>query len=318
MNPKISIITPVYNASEHLKITVDSVLSQSFKDYELILVDDGSVDDSLEICKKYAESDSRIIVIHQKNQGVAAARQSGLVKATGDYIIHLDADDFFFSDALERLYRHAIDTDSDITIGNYVVSYPDNHSKVCSYGYKKLDSDELIDKIFLGEIHGALWNKLIKKEMYKDLCFEPGLDFMEDVLIIVKMSLKHNLNISLLKGSPIYSYNQRQDSYTNSYTVEYLQKGVLLINRIEKLLVQGRRTSSLNPLKKMKINILKLYVFDTNSKTTKLSTTFPDITVKDIWNSSYSLHIKFIICSRLFGLAFPERLYKRFRALVDK
>lgn len=318
MKPKISVITPIYNASEHLKITIDSVLSQSFKDFELILVDDGSVDNSLEICKKYAESDSRIIVIHQENQGVAIARQSGLVKTTGDYIIHLDADDFFFSDALERLYRHAIDTDSDIIIGNYEVSYPDSCSEICSYSYKTLASDQLIDKIFLGKIHGALWNKLIKKEMYKDLCFEPGLDFMEDVLMLVKMSLKYNLNISLLKGSPIYSYNQRQDSYTNSYTVEYLQKGAILINRIEELLVQGKRANSLNLLKKMKINILKLYIFDTNSKTKKLSSTFPDITIKDIWNSSYSLHIKFIICSRLFGLNFPERLYKRFRAITDK
>ena len=98
--PKISIISPVYNAEPYIVKCLDSILAQTFESWELILVDDGSLDRSGNICDEYAAKDSRIVVIHKKNEGVGAARQTGMDNATGEYIIHVDPDDWVESDML--------------------------------------------------------------------------------------------------------------------------------------------------------------------------------------------------------------------------
>lgn len=315
MNPKISIITPIYNAANYLNLAIESVLSQTFKDFELILVDDGSTDNSLDICKYYTLLDSRISYIQQKNQGVAVARQTGIASASGDYIIHLDADDFFLNEALERMYSHALATNSGITIGNYLVSFPNQEPKNCSYEYKILSSEQLINEIFRGQIHGALWNKLIKKELYKNLRFEPGLDFMEDVLILVKISLNYSPDVTFLQGNPIYSYNQRQDSYTNSYTVQYLNKGIKLVNRIEQLLIHYDSYKSLKELNNMKINIVKLYTFYLEEYGYNIDMRLLNIKVYDILTSNYPLHIKILLCSSILKISYPIRFYKKLKSL---
>ena len=94
MNPKLSIIVPVYNVEQYLDKCIKSILNQTFKDFELILVDDGSIDNSGEICDEYAKKDSRVKVIHKKNGGLAAARNTGLIIARGDYVGFVDSDDW--------------------------------------------------------------------------------------------------------------------------------------------------------------------------------------------------------------------------------
>ena len=103
MNPKVSVIIPVYQAQDFLGLCLDSVLAQSFTDYELILVDDGSMDASGIICDEYERKDGRIKVIHQQNVGSSAARNTGLEEAKGDYILFIDADDWVDSNHLERV-----------------------------------------------------------------------------------------------------------------------------------------------------------------------------------------------------------------------
>ena len=107
MNDLISIVVPVYNKEEYLEECIKSVLQQTYKNFQLILVDDGSKDNSLSICNKYAKTDNRIKVIHQENQGVSVARNRGLLASDGRYLLFLDADDFWiYSDGLETLYYH--------------------------------------------------------------------------------------------------------------------------------------------------------------------------------------------------------------------
>lgn len=108
--PKISVIVPVYKAEKYLRKCVDSILNQTFSNFELILVDDGSPDQSGQICDEYAGKDKRINVIHKKNDGVSAARQSGLDASSGDYVIHADPDDWVEPQMLKELYAKAIDT----------------------------------------------------------------------------------------------------------------------------------------------------------------------------------------------------------------
>ena len=112
--PKVSVIIPVYNVENYLRECLDSIVNQTLKDIEIILVDDGSTDSSLSICNEYAQKDNRITVLTQQNKGVGAARNKGLERATGDYLYFLDSDDFIKLETLEKLYSKITETNSAI------------------------------------------------------------------------------------------------------------------------------------------------------------------------------------------------------------
>ena len=113
---KVSVIVPVYNTQDYLNECIDSVLNQSLADFELICIDDGSTDASLEILKDYEKKDNRIQVFSQKNSGLAASRNAGLNVAQGEYVLFLDSDDYLKSDTLEKLYNQAIENNLDLGI----------------------------------------------------------------------------------------------------------------------------------------------------------------------------------------------------------
>lgn len=117
--PKISIILPVYNTENYLDMCLQSVLGQSFDDYELLIVDDGSTDRSSAMLDAYAAKDARIHVFHQENGGVSAARNAAIAEAIGDYLFFLDSDDYMSPDALRLLYAAAVETDADVVAGGY-------------------------------------------------------------------------------------------------------------------------------------------------------------------------------------------------------
>ena len=129
--PYTSIVIPVYNAEKYLGECIDSVLAQSFRDFELILVDDGSKDSSGEICDEYAKKDERIRVIHQLNGGVTSARKAGVEAASAEWIMFVDADDKVTTDGLQRLVEvQKSDSELDIVEGSYQWFYPDGTSKL--------------------------------------------------------------------------------------------------------------------------------------------------------------------------------------------
>lgn len=115
---KVSIVVPVYNVDKYLSDCLDSILRQTLVDFELILIDDGSTDSSFAIMKRYALSDARVRIVSQANKGVSAARNHGLSLAQGDYVLFVDSDDTILPDTLERLWKHAHETDVDIVLGN--------------------------------------------------------------------------------------------------------------------------------------------------------------------------------------------------------
>ena len=117
--PIIRIIIPVYKAEGHLHRCVDSILAQSFTDFELLLVDDGSPDGSGKICDEYAAKDSRVKVLHKQNGGVSSARQTGIENAAGEYTIHADPDDWIEPTMLEELYNKATEEDADMVMCDY-------------------------------------------------------------------------------------------------------------------------------------------------------------------------------------------------------
>lgn len=187
---KISVIIPLYNSSEALYICLDSVISQTLKDIEIICVDDGSTDNSLEILQKYAKMDDRIKVIHQNNINAGAARNNGMQYAQGEYLIFLDSDDVYYSTMLEKLYNKAEETQSDLVITKYDLKNIKTNVLQRNQGFKQV-TKELFNRRDIKNIFDfstfVPWNKLYKKS-FVDKC---NLKFTEtkisnDISFVIK------------------------------------------------------------------------------------------------------------------------------------
>lgn len=120
LGAKVSVIVPVYNQEKYLDECIESIINQSYNNLEIILVDDGSTDNSLEICKKYKKQDKRIKLIHKENGGLSSSRNAGLKEATGDYIMFCDSDDYFLPDTVKLMEAEITKKDADYVIGNYI------------------------------------------------------------------------------------------------------------------------------------------------------------------------------------------------------
>lgn len=171
--PKISIIIPVYNTSEYLRECLDSVINQTLEDIEIILVDDGSTDTSIDICKEYAADDSRIKIIQQKNGGAAAARRKGAITATSPYIGFVDSDDTIETDMYETLLNHMKDCDlvtsagrkdSGIILKDYLPTGIYRSPKEMQY---VIDNMLVIENSFTRGVSGYIWSKLFRTDLVK-------------------------------------------------------------------------------------------------------------------------------------------------------
>ena len=189
-----SIIIPVYNAEQYLRQCIDSILDQKYKDIELILVDDGSTDNSKNICEEYKRNDSRIKVIYQANKGSGSARNAGIEIAKGKYCYFPDSDDIMFENALEKMYEETQNYEADIYVFSYIDTYRNkNKTKLFLKDNLYLDSEEVKkqyqdyiknDKI---SIQGAPWNKLFKTSIIKNNNIEyPDLRRHQDEVFIAR------------------------------------------------------------------------------------------------------------------------------------
>lgn len=180
--PIISIIVPVYNIDKYISKCIDSLLFQSFKDIEIILVDDGSIDLSGKICDEYALKDNRIKVIHKENDGLSSARNTGLALAKGEYIGFVDGDDWVKDDTFEFLYKTLITHDADISVCGHFIVDGDTVESIRNNGdIKILNHVEALSAILLDdEINSFAWDKLYKRELFADLLYPVGRRF-EDI-----------------------------------------------------------------------------------------------------------------------------------------
>ena len=185
MIPKISVIVPVYKAEQYLPRCVDSILSQSFIDFELILVDDGSPDNSGIICDEYASIDNRVKVIHKENGGVSTARNVGIKKATGEWITFIDADDYIEQGFLSI----PVESSADLLIQNYKV-VADSDVIEHEFGVSEITSweiQEFLHENICKEIFSSPWAKFFKNKILKDndICFPKGIKVGEDALFVL-------------------------------------------------------------------------------------------------------------------------------------
>lgn len=186
MKPKISIIVPVYNTCEYLERCLSSLLFQSFSDFELLLINDGSTDGSLEICRRYEKMDRRIRFFNRSNHGVSATRQFGIDHSHGKYCIQIDSDDWIDNNCLEFLYKKAVDTNSDIVYMGLIEEYLDK--SVLARVYKSNDSDDYLSALLNGKCWGTVWNKLILRSLIKkyNISFSNSVCMWEDLSFICK------------------------------------------------------------------------------------------------------------------------------------
>ena len=184
MNPTISIIVPVYNTEQYLNRCIDSILSQSFTNFELLLIDDGSTDKSGDICDEYARKDERIKVFHKKNGGVSSARNMGLDFARGEWITFVDSDDYIDSCFLYRFNNRMKNACFDLYFGNSAIITPDGE-----FQYNKLLKTDIICDLILAidfysinkqaDLHGKVFKKSIL--LLYSIRFKEGIHYAEDV-----------------------------------------------------------------------------------------------------------------------------------------
>lgn len=216
--PKISVIVPVYKVEKYLDRCVESILSQTFTDFELWLVDDGSPDNCPLMCDEWAKKDNRIKVIHKKNGGLSDARNAALDKITGEYVAFVDSDDFITNDALETLYNSLVKNDADISVGN-IMSF-DESGKFNDF-YLPSDCEKILEKedLFQTMSQPCAPSKLYKAVIYKDLRFYVG-KLYEDVFIWHKVLMQ--VKKIVLTGKTDYYYFIRSGSIMHSeYNIRF-------------------------------------------------------------------------------------------------
>ncbi|WP_147329299.1 glycosyltransferase family 2 protein [Fusobacterium mortiferum] len=193
-NVKISVMVPIYNTSKYLKKCLDSIINQSLKEIEIICVNDGSTDNSLEILKEYQQRDKRIIIINKKNGGLTSARNCALRIAKGEYCLNIDSDDWIEGNYFETIYNKADEKKLDILISDIVFEYSSLKKSEIKRDMNLLN-DEIIDgktyieKFFTINFLGYTWNKLIKRELYTkyDIEYNENIFMLEDVEVVGKL-----------------------------------------------------------------------------------------------------------------------------------
>lgn len=220
--PLLSIITPVYNVEAYLDRCVRSILSQSYRDIELILIDDGSTDGSAALCDEWAAKDSRVVVIHQKNAGVSAARNAGLKIAQGDYLTFVDPDDFLAPDtySVNMIYLQAHQEVDMLQYPycNYINANeaPDYHRPASAL---LSGAEEIFRNWWSGSpLEYVIWNKIYKRFLWKDVRFNVG-HISEDTCLVPKFV--NQAKAVYISDQGLYYYQRdRVDSYTYEYSFD--------------------------------------------------------------------------------------------------
>ncbi len=248
---KISIIIPVYNVEKYLRQCLDSLIGQTLKNIEIICVNDGSKDNSLEILREYKNKDSRIVIIDQINQGVSVARNNALKIAKGEYIGFVDSDDWVDADFFEKLYYSAIKNDCDIAVGGIAWNFTSGELDFIDLKFKKSKIfNKTPDKYKITRVAKAayIWNKIYKKELFEKLKleFEPGICY-EDMMF--SHIILHESEKLVTVPNTFYHYRANPLSLVHNDTPE---KKLDFKNEILKTIDYVKKN-------KIKVNIAKYY-----------------------------------------------------------
>lgn len=223
---KYSIVTPVYNAEEYLKDCIESVIAQTYSEWELILIDDGSTDKSPEICDEYAKKDSRIKVVHKENEGPYKTRVLAKNYIEGDYTVGLDSDDTFVTDCLEQIEKARVESEADMIIfwRTDYYEHEDLYKKCDFYyeDYKMYGKEELLETVLRTTDH-ALWNKAVKSSIYKTAKYieeKYKVSLSDDRLQVIPLVC--NVDSAYAVNERLYNYRIRGKSGSHNYKMDHL------------------------------------------------------------------------------------------------
>lgn len=222
MKPIISVVIPLYNAEKYISNCIRSVLNQIFSNFEIIIIDDGSIDKSYMICSEMLKSDPRIKLYHQENLGVSNARYNGVKKAVGEYIFFLDADDTIRDNTLDDLYKRIIDGYDIVQTG-------------CRCDME-FNGTEFVRSLLLHESPFNIWGKLIKKELLTsiDMHINREINIGEDLILNIRLGLIAKKIYSMSNIFYNYENNPNSVTATSTKSVEYEKKFIELMYDILK------------------------------------------------------------------------------------
>lgn len=223
----VSIIVPIYNSNKYIKRCIDSIINQKYKNIEILLIDDGSTDNSLELCNEYKGKDSRVSIISRKNMGVSFTRNEGIEKARGNYILFVDADDFLNYDCISFLMEN--NENYDVISFNYNIFSDNQTSKgindFISNGFK-------YDLNSKNGIKGYVWNKLYKKDIIGKIRFDCSIKICEDLLFNYEICFSTENILYKYFDKPLYNYYLNNESVSNTNFYKDLTK----FNAYEKII----------------------------------------------------------------------------------
>lgn len=244
---KVSLIIPVYNTEKYLRKCIESAIGQTYRNMEIICIDDGSTDSSGQILDEYAQKDKRLVVLHQANRGESAARNVGLQMATGEYIGFMDCDDWIEPEMYETLVSKLEEEDADIAVCGWFLDRDNCSQRVKNAKEVEQDTfgrEKLLEYVYERDSYRAfayMWDKLYKRELFVDregepVLFDETLKLGGDVLVLGRLILKAECAVYI--DQPFYHYLQRDDSGCHSRDVEkrkdWLKAYEILIEIFEK------------------------------------------------------------------------------------
>ena len=265
MKPLISVIVPIYNVENYIDKCLESLVNQSYDNLEIILVNDGSTDNSASKCEQWKEKDSRIILLNTENRGASAARNEGLDICKGDFVGFVDSDDYIETSMYEKLYESLIKTNSDISscgikrfndqeVVNLWVSDKD----------EQFNRNTIFDTVYTSHIGWAIWNRLYKREIWKKIRFEEGRT-REDLEVIFR--ILYRINKMSYINEALYNYYISESGVTNA---EFSEKNFDMLWACEKSLKLHKKHKNIsqeNRIKQLYMDyLLEYYKKDTTKE----------------------------------------------------
>ena len=235
---KVTIIIPIFNGEKYLGACIESCMNQTYKNLEILCIDDGSMDQSAAIIDGFAQRDTRVIPIHKNNEGVSQARNIGIEKSTGDWIVFVDADDYIHPTFVEKFFAYAQSACVDVVIGSYIV----DKKGVCTridFTAPKYQTNicEMIENVFCKS--AVIWGKMIRKEVFREIRFDKQYAIGEDGLVLLEVML--SWRCGMLKEA-LYYYRIQEGGVTAESLNEKAFNGVESSMRLAELMLKYNRS----------------------------------------------------------------------------
>ena len=312
----ITVVIPIYNVEKYLKKCIESIIGQTYKDLEIILVDDGSPDNSGKICDEYANIDKRINVIHKENGGLSDARNYGIMNAHGKYIVFIDSDDYVENQYIELLYKAIILNNTKISqCGIKKINEKNDIIGYFNYGENQIKkSKELIIDLYGGKWENiVVWNKMYLRELFNNIKFPKG-KIHEDEFVTYKLLFLSN-EISVINKC-LYNYMQSNESITGR---KFYLNRLDILDALEERLIFFEKSKEEELYKETLenyLNTIKMCYFEVRkniNKSKKIQKYLKNIYVKNskMFLKKYRVNLLKKMKMRLFGI-FPTIYYLKF------